>query len=74
MDENKWILCEDEQPECNDEFLVTWTTSDCKRPFLAMLEYGTEEGWILAEYMKAYSDIRVVAWMQLPEPWKEGDE
>lgn len=66
----KWILCEDELPEVDDEFLVTWTCKDCKRPFLAMLEFSQGEGWIIEKYMLSYKDVKVVAWMPLPDAYK----
>lgn len=73
LKECRWISCESELPKCNDEFLVTWTTSECKRHFLAMLEYDVDEGWIIAEYMKLYRNVNVIAWMLLPEPYKEDE-
>ena len=30
--------------------------------------------WLLEDYVKNYPDVKVIAWMPLPEPYKEGEE
>lgn len=75
-----WIPCNDRLPEAYGEYLITWTTSQSKRPFIAICEgeitgeYDHENNrfkfeWLLDDYIKAYPDVEVIAWMPLPEPW-----
>lgn len=79
-----WIPVSEREPEEYGEYLITWTTSQSKRPFIAICEgevtgeYDHEKNrfkleWLLDDYIKNYPDVKVTAWMPLPEPYKEGD-
>ena len=82
--EPQWIPCSERLPEEYGEYLVTWTTSQSKRPLIAIcegeetLEYDHERNrfkfeWLLDDYIKVYPNAKVIAWMPLPEPYKGGD-
>ena len=82
--QGEWISVEDRLPEKYGEYMITWTTSQSKRPFIAICEgevtgvYDHEHNrfmfeWLLEDYIKAYPDVKVTAWQELPEPYK-GDK
>ncbi len=83
--ELKWIPVSERLPEKYGEYLITWTTSQSKQPFIGISEgevtgeYDFEHcrfkfEWLLEDYIKAYPDVEVIAWMPLPEPHKESEE
>ena len=78
--EQRWIPCEKELPEKYGEYRITWTTSASKKPFIGDAEYELswewdkdnyryKGEWLLEDYVKAFPDVRVIAWMPLPEPY-----
>ena len=78
---NKWIPVNERLPEEYGEYLITWTTSQSKRPFIGIsegeetLEYDHEHNrfkfkWLLDDYIKVYPNVEVIAWMPLPEPYE----
>ena len=80
-----WISVKERLPEEYGEYLITWTTSQTKRPLIAICEYEiTSEydykysrfkgEWLLDDYIKNYPNVNVIAWMPLPEPAKLEDE
>ena len=83
--EPKWIPVDERLPGEYGEYLITWTTSRSKKPFIAISEgevtseYDHENNrfrfeWLLDDYIKVYPDIEVIAWMPLPEPYKAESE
>lgn len=85
LNADRWISVKDQLPEEYGEYLITWITSQSKRPFIAICEceisstYNHEKNrfdvvWLLDDYIKAYPDVEVIAWQPLPEPAEEGDE
>lgn len=73
LEQSIWIPCKDTLPEENDEYMVTWRTSDSKKSFVNILEFDDTTGkWVLEDYMKAYRNVVIVAWKQIPELY-EGD-
>lgn len=79
----RWIPCSDRLPEEYGEYLITWETSKAPTRFIGFAE-GEETGvwddqhdrfvfsWLPEDYIiERYPDWRVVAWMPLPEPYKE---
>jgi len=78
--EQKWIPCSERLPEEYGEYQITWTTSAYGKRFIGDSEYEiTTEWdyendrfkgeWLLPDYIKDHSDIKVIAWMPLPEPY-----
>lgn len=76
-----WIPVSERLPDKYGEYLITWTTSQSKRPFISICEgecsglFDYEHGgfkfeWLLEDYIKAYSDVKVIAWMPLPECYR----
>lgn len=64
----KWIPVKEKLPEIQDEYLVTWEAANSDRRYLQMLEYDIEDGqWILETYMESYKDVKIIAWMPLPQ-------
>lgn len=70
LEQSIWIPCKDTPPEENDEYMVTWRTSDSKKPFINILEFDSTDGWILEDYMKVYHDVEIVAWRPTPELYR----
>ena len=80
-----WIPVSERLPDEYGEYLITWTTSQSKRPFIGISEgevtseYDHEHNrfkveWLLEDYVKNYPDVKVIAWMPLPEPYKAESE
>ena len=80
-----WVPVSERLPEEYGEYLITWTTSTSKKPFISICEceetlvYDHEHNrfkveWLLDDYIKGYPDIEVVAYMPLPEPYKAESE
>lgn len=82
----KWIPCSERLPEEYGEYLITWETSKAPTRFIGFAE-GEETGvwddqhdrfvfsWLPEDYIiERYPDWRVIAWMPLPEPYKEGTD
>ena len=79
--EPKWIPVSERLPDEYGEYLITWTTSQSKRPFIGISEgevtseydhehYRFKFEWLLEDYIKNYHDVKVIAWMPLPEPYE----
>ena len=76
--QDKWIPYEDEYPDDDDEYLVTWAGKigniEREYNYLALLEYCKGE-WVTDEIKKqGYHDIRITAWMPLPDRYREDTE
>ena len=82
--EQHWIPCSERLPEEYGEYQITWITSVSKKRFIGCSEYEItgeydfendrfKGEWLLEDYVKAYPDVKVLAWMPLPEPWR-GEE
>ena len=76
-----WIPVSERVPEEYGEYLITWTTSLSKRPFIGISEgqvtneYDHEHNrfkfeWLLDDYVKNYPDVEVIAWMPLTKPYE----
>ena len=74
-----WISIEDELPENEDVYLVTWTGELGRKtfgPFIELIDYfpATEnykEEWCTGVLeKKGYKNIKILAWMPAPEPYK----
>ena len=85
-EETRWIPCSERLPEEYGEYLITWTTSQSKKSYIAICEceitneYDYEYDrfnveWVLDDYIEAYRDVEVIAWLPLPQPYKaEGSD
>lgn len=63
--EPKWIPCSERLPKLNQICIVTDETRRCAYEYSLHYEtYDDENGW-------TYLGHRIIAWMPLPEPWKE---
>ena len=80
----RWIPCSERLPEEYGEYRITWTTSASKKRFVGDAEYEVTDEWddkrndfkgewLLDDYIKAYPDVKVIAWKPIEEPWK-GEE
>lgn len=80
-----WIPCSERLPEEYGEYLISYATSESKRRFIAICEcevtseYDYEHErfeceWQLDDYIKNCHDVTVIAWMPLPEPYREDKE
>jgi hypothetical protein len=63
-----WIPCSQRLPNCEKEFLVTLRDGDVK-----VARYEKEEN-IWVDIIEGYFEYPVVAWCELPEPYKKGSE
>lgn len=74
--EQRWILCSErlpDHPENDDYYLVTIQCEhyDGWDDYVTGFAEWTKQGW---DELSCYiGQIKVVAWMPLPEPWKEGE-
>ena len=74
----KWIPCSERLPEHTDEYNVTIGVSDmagyCE--YVTTLKYvimnGKHIGWKIPKHFDEI--IRIIAWMPLPEPYKESED
>ena len=84
-----WIPCSERLPEEYGEYMITWTTSHSmvngKYSLLGIAEYELSGEydhennrfrgeWLLEDYIKNYPNVKVTAWMPLPEPYKAESE
>jgi hypothetical protein len=62
---NIWIPCKERLPSNNREVLIScgWGID---------IGYYEKDGWH-SEWINHYDDDKVLAWIPLPEPWKDGD-
>lgn len=78
--ENGWIPVTERLPEEDGRYLVTFKYGikvcmvgygSCKR---TVLGYPIGHGWYSLEEAQYYAEDSIIAWMYLPEPYKEEDE
>lgn len=78
--ENGWIPVAERLPEENGRYLVTFKNGikvcmvgygSCKR---TVLGYPIGHGWYSLGEAQYYAEDSIIAWMHLPEPYKEEDE
>ena len=77
--EAEWIPCSERLPECSDEVLTTYIVNGNrrKRYVETATYYDGDEGYWSSpwdEYRVAGTRITVLAWMPLPNPYREGGE
>ena len=86
--EQRWIPVSERLPEEYGEYMITWTTSNSvarKEGLLGTAEYELtveydhennrfKGEWVLDDYVKNYKDVKVIAWMPLPEPYRAESE
>ena len=84
--EQRWIPVTERLPEEYGEYQITWVTSFTPNKRLIgsaeyeiTSEYDYDNGrfkgeWLLDDYIKNYPDVKVLAWMPLPSPYREEGE
>lgn len=86
--EQRWIPVSERLPEGYGEYMITWTTSNSLARdggFLGTAEYDLtgeydhennrfKGEWLLEDYVKNYKDVKVIAWMPLPETYRAESE
>ena len=85
----RWIPVSERLPEEYGEYMITWTTSHSlvngEYGFLGVAEYESsgeydyennefKGEWLLEDYIKNYPNVKVTAWMPLPEPYRESED
>ena len=70
-----WIPVSERLPKTYSTICATIKWDLCDLPSIAFGYYAKDEGWQLidTEGNRCY-DFTVVAWIPLPEPYKEGEE
>ena len=65
LEQTRWIPTSERLPEESGEYIIT----------IANYEPHTETSWFYEnEKVWSYKNADVVAWMPLPQPYKEGDK
>ena len=67
----RWIPCSERLPEEHGEYFIIWTTSYQELPLIGIAGYEVSGEWVLDNYIEEYPNVKVVAWMPLPEPYQE---
>lgn len=81
----KWIPCSERLPKEYGEYRITWATSASEKRFIGDSEYEItgewdnehnrfKGEWLLADYIKDYPDVKVIAWKPIEEPYREGEQ
>ena len=85
-EQTKWIPTDERLPEEPGEYLIVWTGilgehgTKRTRPLMSIAEYEIYDpenyaDWITTMYeFEYYHDIKVLAWMPLPEPYRAESE
>ena len=69
--ETRWIPVSERLPEQSDNYLVTNDDGDVEMAYFAHpKDYAISKG----EWREIWYEDNVIAWMPLPEPYKEGKE
>ena len=78
----QWIPCKVRLPEEYGEYRITWVTSAAPgKRFIGDAEFEVtgvwdnehdrfKGEWLLDEYIKNYTDVEVIAWKTLEDPWE----
>ena len=80
QEQGDWIPCAERLPEEYGEYRITWKTSLFDNRLIADAEYEPENEydavnrefigkWLLDDYIKAYSDVEVIAWKPIEDPY-----
>lgn len=79
--EQRWIPCSKRLPEEYGEYRITWITSASGKRLIGDAEFEVTSvwdnehdrfkgEWLLADYIKCYPDVKVLAWKPLEDPWR----
>ena len=86
LEQKTWIPVSERLPEEYGEYLITWKNPKYPKTYIGVCEceitdvYDHEHNrfeveWLFDGYITtAYPDSKVIAWMPLPEPYKEEGE
>ena len=67
-DANKWIPCSERLPEVHTDVLATTVWGD-----ITIAERLDDSSWFISEGYSNANDEDIVAWQELPEPFREGE-
>lgn len=65
---SKWVSVNEMRPDRDDEYIVTYSNG-----LVDITEYDTECENFYLKHEDYLSGVSVIAWMPLPEPYKEVD-
>lgn len=68
--EPHWIKCSERLPEEDTDILVTYVDGEEAR--IIPVNYGRGT-WFDCIFNSALDSLKVIAWMPLPEPYREGE-
>ena len=82
LEQTRWIPVTEYEPEEYGEFMITWVADEVNKPLIGFAEYEItgeydheknkfKGEWLFEDYVKAYANPKVTAWMPLPEPYRE---
>ena len=80
LEQTRWIPVSERLPETNDEMLVTYIVNgNHKKRYVetaTYFDFGEEGEWnsVNAEYRIPGTKVEVIAWCELPEPYKTESE
>lgn len=77
LEQTRWIPCSERLPEVSDYYLIQYSRRICPDE-MAVAFYSVEEAECDSNYtweFKPFADCKeVIAWMPLPQPYKESEE
>ena len=84
LEQTRWIPVTEYEPEEYGEFMITWVADEVNKPLIGFAEYEItgkydheknrfKGEWLFEDYVKAYTNPKVTAWMPLPNPYNGGE-
>ena len=84
LEQTRWIPVTEYEPKEYGEFMITWIADEVNKPLIGFAEYDItgeydheknkfKGEWLFEDYVKAYTNPKVTAWMPLPNPYNGGE-